>query len=180
MSEVAHHPLMPNARMHLLNALPNLLWTALCAGPVCLFCARRLPVRAVLVFGAASVLLMLLPRQVLQHLELSRNAAIYRRLRVPLLIHFTQDGAWMRRLSGGPLPSLSRERAAMATHIRSTWVRERFHLAGFAFFLLCALTASLQRQWLWCGLLLLLDTGYNLYPIWLQQFLRMRFQRLSR
>jgi hypothetical protein len=34
-----------------------------------------------------------------------------------------------------------------------------------------------QREVGWAVVLILLNIGYNLYPIWLQQYLRVRLQR---
>jgi hypothetical protein len=35
-----------------------------------------------------------------------------------------------------------------------------------------------QREMEWTVVLILLNIGYNLYPIWLQQYLRVRLQQL--
>ena len=48
------------------------------------------------------------------------------------------------------------------------------------FFLLTTGYALARGHVGWAGLLTLLNVGYNLYPIWLQQYLRIRLGRLPR
>lgn len=173
-------PMAHTLRQRLLNALPNVMWTALCAGPLYLFCARHMNGRDCIYLSAAASLLLMLPKSALRRLQLSRNPRVYRSLRVHWLIPFTQDSGWMRRLAGDPPLPLPRQRPCVKKLIADTRLRERFHLALLLFFLLCALTALLQRRFAWAALLMLLNIAYNLYPVWLQQFLRMRFERLLR
>lgn len=173
-------PLAHTSRQRLLNALPNVIWTALCVGPLYLFCARHVPGRDCTYMGGAASLPLVMPKALLRQLQLSRKLRVYRGLRVHWLILFTQDSGWMRRLAGDPPPPLAREHAGVKRLVADTWMRERFHLALLLFFLLCAATALLQRRFGWAALLMLLNIVYNLYPVWLQQFLRMRIERLLR
>lgn len=167
-----------NARRELFNALPNVFWTALLVGPVYLFCSRHLSVRSICWFVLIGVLPLALPKKVLQRLALSPHIELYRRLRVPLLLGLTQDGAWLRRIGGSPGARVRRERDAITRVLRDTFVRERFHWGAFLFCTLCASVAIFEGHQLWFVVLIFINIFYNLYPIWLQQYLRLRLTRL--
>jgi Glycosyl-4,4'-diaponeurosporenoate acyltransferase len=169
-----------SARRHLLNALPNVLWTALFLGPVYVFCARYVSLKYICIFLVAGAVALSLPRSALQRFRLSSNVGAYRRLRVPLLVGITQDAAWIRRLSGHSEARVRSDRKTIARLTSDAWMRERFHLGAFLYCTLCAVVALCQRRLLWFSALLLINTFYNLYPMWVQQYLRIRVARLLR
>jgi hypothetical protein len=94
---------------------------------------------------------------------------------VALLNRLTPNGDFVNRLIRRRYPAYRRvrSRAALAALVRTPY-QERFHLLGFLFFLLASGHAAGRGQAGWCGLLLLLNVGYNVYPMWLQQYLRVR------
>jgi hypothetical protein len=67
-----------------------------------------------------------------------------------------------------------RSRAGLASLLRTTYHMERFHVVLLVFFGLTSLYAAAHGQVGWGVLLTLINVGYNLYPIWLQQYLRVR------
>jgi hypothetical protein len=93
--------------------------------------------------------------------------------------HITQDGGLVNSLLRHQYPQYRRlpSRAAVAGLVRGTYHYERFHWTMLLFFLLVSGYAVTQRQMGWALVLSLLNVGYNLYPIWLQQYLRVRLQR---
>lgn len=93
------------------------------------------------------------------------------------MIQVSQDAAWLRRMSGEREPRARREGSALRRIERDTWMRERFHLGFFVFYCLCSALALLQGRGLWCFVLMVANALYNLYPIWLQQYLRLRVER---
>ena len=169
-----------STRGKLFHAAPSVLWTVVFVCPVYLFCVRHLSPGCVYGFAAAGALAMALPSAALQRLALSSDLAAYRRLRVPLLLRLTQDAAWIRRVSRDLEPRIRRDRKIVAGILRDTWMRERFHLGAFLFTSLCSLAAISHAQPLWFLSLILVNVLYNLYPIWLQQYLRLRLKPLCR
>lgn len=169
-----------NARRQILNTLLSLLWTALFVGPVFLYAWWHVPGKWLYVFGAAGVVGMVLPAAVLQGMQLSAGAGLYRRIGVPLLVKLTQDAPWMRRLSGEETKPMARDRVAVARFVSNTWMRERFQTGLFVFCAACAGFALGRGQWRWFGTMAVANVLYNLYPMWLQQYLRMRVARLIR
>lgn len=159
------------------NAVPSVLWSGLAFGPVVLYCYRYLAQPALWAFVVVSLLAYAWPTAWLRHLQLSRHAALYRRLRVPLLGRFTQQGALVNGLLRRRYPAyrvVLPSRPAVARLLSTTYQQERFHWAGLLFFALLELHAGWAGHWRWVGGLALANIGYNLYPIWLQQYLRVR------
>lgn len=155
------------------------MWTVIFVGPLYAFCAHHVPRTSLFVFFAVATVCIALPKALLQRMALSPTTAVYRRLRVPTLINFTQDAAWLRRISGGQKPRVRRNEIALARLVRDTWTRERFHLALLVFYGLCTVVAFLHAQLVWAATLIVCNASYNLYPIWLQQYLRLRVSRCS-
>ena len=128
--------------------------------------------------AAASLLAYVLPLVGLRRLQLSQGLRIYRRLRVPLVIRFTQDGGSVEASvrDGGVQAAWFRDGKMLKRMIRVTYGRERFHLTLLLFFLFTAGYAAVHGQVVWSLLLCLSNVIYNLYPVWLQQYIRMRLQ----
>ena len=163
------------------NAVPNVLWSGLAFAPVVAFCYQHLPRPWLYGFGAVSLLAYAWPAAWLRRLQLSEGVAAYQRLRVPALNRFTQNGSiingLLRRRYSHYQPLSTR--AALAKLRSTTYQQERFHWAALIFFLLASGYALGLGLVGWAALLTGLNVGYNLYPIWLQQYLRLRLQRLS-
>lgn len=158
------------------NVVPSVLWSVLAFGPVVLYCYRHVAQPVLWAFVGVSLLSYTWPAAWLWHLQLSRHAALYRRLRVPLLGRFAQQGALVNGLLRRRYPTyrVLPGRQAVARLLRTTYQQERFHWAGLLFFILLGLHAGWAGHWRWAGGLALANIGYNLYPIWLQQYLRVR------
>jgi hypothetical protein len=165
-----------SAWRHVLNAAINLLWTGLLLTPVYFYCARYVTLKWLLVFGLASVSPLCVSRAILQRFQLSPEVNGYRRLGVPLLVKLTQDAPWLGRL-GAQGRRVSLDRKVIARVIRETWMRERFHFGMLVFTGCCSGLAFWQMELRWCVTLIIVNTFYNLYPIWLQQYLRLRLIR---
>jgi Glycosyl-4,4'-diaponeurosporenoate acyltransferase len=166
------------AQRYILNALPNILWTAIFIGPVYAYCVREIPPRLLYVFAVAGALPFLVPRSFLQRFQLSPDTGVYRRLQLPLLVKLTQDAPWLHRLGGHPEKRVRRDRGAIVRVISDTWTRERFHFGLLVFCALCAGVALWRTQLMWFTALILINTLYNLYPVWVQQYLRLRVTHL--
>jgi hypothetical protein len=171
----------PPALLALLNAVPNVFWSVLAFVPVGIFCYQHVARLWLYVFVATSLLVYVFPVSLFHHLQLSSKPAFYRRLGVPLVNRVTQNGqivnGLLRRRYPGyrALPS----RAAMVGVLRTTYVQEQFHWAAFLFFLVSALYAALHAHPGWSLLIILINVLYNLYPIWLQQYIRVRLNRFG-
>jgi hypothetical protein len=159
-----------------LNAVPSVVWSVLAFGPVVLYCYRYVAPAGLWAFVGVSLLAYAWPGAWLRRLQLSRHAAVYRQLRVPLVGRFAQGGALVNGLLRRRYPAYRAlpGRQGVARLLRTTYQQERFHWAGLLFFTSLGLHAGWAGQWRWAAGLTLANIGYNLYPIWLQQYLRVR------
>ncbi|NML66101.1 hypothetical protein HHL22_12880 [Hymenobacter sp. RP-2-7] len=164
------------------NAVPNVLWSVLSLVPMVVFCYQHVARPWLYGFVALSLLAYAWPTAWLRHLQLSTRPAVYRKLRVPVLNHFTQHGTFVNRLLRRRYPQYQYLplRANLAKVVRTTYHLEQFHWVMLVYFLLTTGYAVALGYWSWVGVLTLLNVGYNLYPIWLQQYLRLRLRRLPR
>jgi hypothetical protein len=158
------------------NAVPSVLWSVLALVPISVYCYQYLAQPWLYGFLALSLLAYAVPTAWFGHWQLSSRPARYRRLGVALVNRVTQHGDFINRLIRRRYPAYRhvRSRAAVAALVRTTYHQERFHLMGFLFFLFTSGYAAARGQAGWCGLLLLTNVGYNVYPVWLQQYLRVR------
>ncbi|OUJ76098.1 glycosyl-4,4'-diaponeurosporenoate acyltransferase CrtO family protein [Hymenobacter crusticola] len=163
----------------LYNAVPNVLWSALSLVPLCLFCYQHVERPWLYGFLVVSLLGYALPVSRFRHFQLSPRAATYQRLGVPALNRFTQHGDIINELIRRKYPQYRhvRTRAALASFARATYYQEQFHLVMFVFFLLVSGYALVHGYLGWAALLVFLNILYNVYPMWLQQYLRIRLAR---
>ncbi|KUG05840.1 hypothetical protein [Solirubrum puertoriconensis] len=160
------------------NAVPNVLWSVLGFAPVVTFGYGYMERTWLYGLVTLSLLVYLLPIPWLQRLQLSQSAGVYRRLGVHRLNRITQNGTLVNARLRQRFPAFRQVqgRASAARYVRASYHLERFHLVLLVFFLGCTLYAAAHGYWGWALLLLLANIGYNLYPIWLQQYLRLRLR----
>jgi len=156
------------------NAVPSVLWSVLAFGPVVLYCYRYVARPGLWWLVGISLLAYAWPAAWLRHLQLSRRTTPYQQLG-----HFTQQGGLVNWLLRRRYPGYRAlvGRRGVARLLSTTYQQERFHWAGLVFFLVLALHAAWAGRWGWAGSLSVANVGYNLYPIWLQQYLRLRLGR---
>ena len=70
-----------------------------------------------------------------------------------------------------------RYRTRTASLMQRTYIQERFHWAVLLFFLLASLYGIAYGQLGWALLITVINVAFNLYPIWLQQYIRVRLNR---
>ncbi|UOG74906.1 hypothetical protein MTX78_22670 [Hymenobacter tibetensis] len=123
-----------------------------------------------------SLLAYAVPRAWFRYWQLSESSVVYRQLGVPVVNRVAQDGALVNALIRRHYPHYRRvhSRRSVAAVVGNSYHMERFHVAALLFFLFTSGYAAVQSQWGWAAVLAVLNIGYNLYPIWLQQYLRLR------
>jgi hypothetical protein len=173
----------PAALRALLNAVPSVAWSLLGFLPVGVFWFEYL--HRPWLYGSllVSCVAYVLPTAQLRRLELRQGDAFYRRVGVPWANRLVQDGALVNWVLQRRAPGYRRfrSRADALRLLRGTYANERFHWAAFLFSVCSAVYAATKGLWGWSLGLLLVNILYNLYPIWLQQSVRIRLERyLSR
>ncbi len=164
------------ALLALANAVPNVLWSVLGLGPIGVFCYQLMARPWLYGLLGVSLLAYAVPASWFGYWQLSRTPAAYRKLGVAAVNRVTQHGDFVNRLLRRWYPRHRhvRTRAAVAALVRTTYHQERFHLVLFLFFLFISLYAAARGYAGWALLVALTNVGYNLYPMWLQQYIRVR------
>ncbi|OON71112.1 hypothetical protein B0919_03740 [Hymenobacter sp. CRA2] len=162
--------------------MPNVLWSVLGLAPVVVFAYQHMERPWLYGLSALSLLLYLVPAAGLERLRLSAQPAAYRRLGVHRLNRFAQNGELVNRRLRQHFPEFRQVqgRTSAVRRLRASYHLERFHLVLLLFFLLTSLYAAARGYLGWALLILLANVGYNLYPMWLQQYLRARLRAATR
>ncbi|WP_210521510.1 glycosyl-4,4'-diaponeurosporenoate acyltransferase CrtO family protein [Hymenobacter terricola] len=164
------------ALLVLANAVPSVFWSVLGLAPIGVFCYQHMARPWLYGLLAASLPAYLVPVAWFGYWQLSRTPGPYRKAGVALVNRVTQNGDFVNRLIRRRYPRYRhvRTRATVAALVRTTYQQERFHVGAFLFFLLSSVYALAHGQVGWALLLTLTNVGYNVYPVWLQQYIRVR------
>lgn len=179
MTNTPRNPAPSAALLAFCNAVPNVFWSVAGFLPISIFCYQYVARPWLYGLLAASLLVYAVPVAWFRYWQLSSGPARYRRLGVPLVNELTQHGGlvngWLRRRY--PHYRHVRGRASLRALVSTSYQQERFHLALLLFFGFISLYAAAWGYADWALLILATNVGYNLYPIWLQQYLRVRLPR---
>jgi glycosyl-4,4'-diaponeurosporenoate acyltransferase len=179
MPPIKEFALSPRVLSSLYNAATNVFWSLLAFAPVSIFCYRFMERAWLWAFVGASVSAMMVPASMLRYLELSSTVKTYRKLGVHWANRFVQHPTLINDLLRRRYPEYRRmrSRAGRAYLVQTTYVQERFHWAALLFFLLSSLYGIAHGYPGWALLITITNVVYNLYPIWLQQYIRVRLKR---
>jgi hypothetical protein len=161
------------------NAVANLFWSVLNLLPIYIFCYRLVEPLWLYVAGGISIITIFLPRAVLNKLQLGTTAAVYHKLGVHYINQVTQNGTFINKLIRKRFPHykvVDNTRQAVQLHYRKTYMYERFHYLLLCFFTCIIIYALVQQQYSWACLLLLTNILYNVYPVLLQQYVRVKLE----
>lgn len=158
------------------NAVPSVVWSVLALGPLTVFCYQHMARPWLVGLVGLSLLAYAVPRAWFRYWQLSGAPVVYRRLGVSVVNGLAQDGALVNAVVRRRYPHYRRvhSRRSVVALVANSYHMERFHVAALLFFGFASGYAAVQSQWGWAAALTLLNIGYNLYPIWLQQYLRLR------
>lgn len=127
------------------------------------------------VFICLSFIPAFLSRNFFYRIQLSRKTKFYERLGVRFIRKYVQHGDLANRIAG---KNSTIQRAADPEKYLSTiMMYERYHLICFIFFLLTNIVAIIQGHYAVALLIMVSNVVYNVFPILLQQFNRIRVLR---
>ncbi|HEY1007522.1 MAG TPA: hypothetical protein VGD92_10080 [Sphingobacteriaceae bacterium] len=161
----------------ILNQLINLFWTAVCCTPVVLYwsSADRSWLWPLLALSAPGLLISS------RFYRLSRKRRFYESLGVKWVRLWVQDGELIARFTRKKIPDhrIIRNRRAGRNYLRTVTVYERYHFLGFLFFTFSTVHAVCYGRPGMALLLLVCNIIYNIYPLLLQQFNRIRLEKMK-
>ena len=121
----------------LYNMIPNLVWSVINLVPITIYYIH-LPSQTMLyLFLIFSLIPIFLPIKIVDKIQLSSSAKIYKRLGVHLVSKVSQNGEIINRLVKRKYPDhkiVAFNKRSIAGLISQTYMFEKFHLCAFHFF----------------------------------------------
>ncbi len=168
---------------NLYNTIPNLLWSVLCLVPITMFCYQLMQVKSFWMFLAISILSLFLPNTFFDKIQLANTTTIYKKLGVPIVNKFVQNGDIINRRIRKDIPgyrAIILNKLSVKKLIKQTYIFEKFHFMLFVFYTLTTVYALLNQYLAWIFILLFSNLLYNVYPNLLQQYIRVKLKRYER
>jgi hypothetical protein len=168
------------------NMIPNLIWSIVNLTPIFIFCLTRIELKLIYIFLAISAVPLFLKNSFINRLQIGRTTRIYKKLGVHLVNKVSQNGDIINNLLKKKFPQhriLTPGRQSVSRLIDQTYVFEKFHLLLFLFFSFITGYAMYCGYWFWALVILITNIAYNIYPAFLQQYIRLKlalFNRMSR
>lgn len=163
------------------NQVLNFFWTAISFLPV-LWYWSAFRVNAGLFFILAlSMIPAFFPEKWLQKMQISKSRKFYERAGVNFIKKFVQDGDIVHGRANKKARNLvvhNRDKASR--YLKTISMYERYHLVAFDFFFLTSVHALFHGRYLLSFLIFLANIIYNIFPLLLQQYNKMRIHRLIR
>lgn len=164
------------------NLVLNLFWTLLNLVPAVCYFYTYLTTAWLWIIVPVSLLPYFLPAVLFDRLSAGNSRHWYQRLGVHLLLDYVQQGRFINRMIRKRYPTyrVIHNQLTIRRKINQTYMFERFHLGLLLDFFILTGHALTKAYWLWVAVLLLCNFVYNVYPILLQQYIRLRLGQLRR
>lgn len=159
------------------NMIPNLVWTTLFLLPVTIFCYTLINHKTVFILLGISFIPIFFPNSFFDSIQLSRNAAFYKRIGVRYINKFAQNGALLNkylRNKYSKFKLVSTNKSSIKKQYYQTYFFEKFHFSLFIFFAAVTVYALAKSYLLWALILSICNLLYNIYPNLLQQYIRLK------
>lgn len=170
-------------RIAVYNMIPNILWSVIFLSPISVFCYSNMRMKIFFIFLAISILTIFLPKNILIFFQLGKTASLYKKAGVAYINKFTQNGDIINRILRKKYPGYSiiaKENFSTNKILQQTYMFEKFHFILFSFFILTAAYAVFQQFYWWAFFITITNVIYNIYPILLQQYIRIRLSSLKK
>jgi len=164
-----------------INQFINFFWTILCFIPVLIYWFGNYSYW-LYVFILFSLIIALLPGSIFRHFQLSSNRKFYERLGVKFIQQFVQNGTLINRTirKNNPDYKLIKDRAQAQQYLNTINMYERYHVLCFVFFTLTFIHALISQRYIIAVLVLVANIIYNVCPILIQQYNKLRVMRILR
>ena len=151
----------------MINQIINMGWTIFGFSPVCYFWFLQGVDWSFYVLLVLSLGACLLPESILRYLDISKDLRVYRRLGIKSVRRFVQDGNFQ-----------SGKKTGIRDYLKNIRMFERYHFCCLIFFQVSSVIACYHEQYLLSFSIFICNIIYNVYPILLQQYNRMRIMKL--
>ena len=148
--------------------------------PIIAFWLAEGPTLVLYFLIAVSLTILFLPDNYYERLQLSNDISYYESLGIRFFRWFTQDGDLVTQILSKAQGNYGRfqSRKNLSKVYNQIVGYERYHLTCFAFFLLTSVYATLLTNFAIALLIVLSNVVYNIIPLLLQQYNKLRLRRL--
>jgi len=158
----------------------NLFWTALSFYPVILLWFRLGMNNWFYLMLGASLIVVFLPRKILDRFQLSDKARQYEKWGVRIIRKMVQGGDWARAAGVTQHKKMVNNASQARQYLNTIAMYERFHWFCLVFFLLSSIYGFLLGNTSLAIWVMTANLLYNGCPILLQQYNRLRIQKMLR
>lgn len=162
----------------MINSLVNLFWTIIGFLPVIYLWYTQWNTVVFVISLAISLLLAMLP---IRFFKIGLSRQNLEKIGVRLVGYVVQNGKLIKRLA--PKKGKS-NKFVYVTELeifnRRSVMYERFHISCFFFFLISMFMALIAQRFLLSAFLLIANILYNILPVLLQQYYRLRVQDIQK
>ncbi len=165
-----------NTRLHVLNSIVNVFWTGLCCAPVVLFWIDNYEPISFFLLLSFSCVFLFFPVSLFNAPQISKSKSFYEKLGVRHALLFTQDGKIINNLVKRTNPNykaVSSKTDLLRLH-KKMMAYEKYHLMCCVFFFCTFIWAILHSEYTAAALMFLANVAYNIYPLLIQQYNRLR------
>jgi Glycosyl-4,4'-diaponeurosporenoate acyltransferase len=161
--------------------IPNLLWSLVGLVPVGYFCYTLMPPKLVYIFLGLSLSGYALPSSFYNNIQI-KNLNFLKKTGVGIAQKFAQNGDIINRLIRNKFPGYKTlyNRKSIESQYKKTYFFEKFHFVMLLFFLFTTIFALVRSYYLWALIITITNIIYNIYPILLQHYTRLRIELLLR
>jgi len=165
-----------------LNQFINFVWTALCFAPVLCYWIEVYSGQLPYFFVAVSVIFGFLPAGFFQSIQLSQSSGFYEKAGVRWVRKFVQNGDFVKRITRKEEKEqrVIKDRKAIEKYLRTIAMYERYHFVCLVFFLLTTSHSAFHNAFIYSAVIFACNLFYNILPILLQQYNRVRILKMRR
>lgn len=172
-----HHKIQQMRKGEILNQIINFTWSILCITPVFWFWFQMgVNNMYFYAFIGISCVMGLLPQRVIDSFQFSSKTNFYKRLGVRFIKKFVQNGDLVASLNKNK--PLHKTKNQYSNYLKTVEMYERYHIIALIFFTLTMIYALLNNQTTLSIIILISNILYNLCPILLQQYNKLRINKL--
>ncbi|WP_423148992.1 hypothetical protein [Rubrolithibacter danxiaensis] len=162
------------------NQIPVIFWSLLNLIPLGYFCYGYMDLKILYVLLTISILSGFLPHSFFKALQLGKSSTVYNRIGIRIVKKYTQDGDLVNKFVRRKFPEYKvlDSRESLRKPYNKTYFYEKVHFIMFLFFLFASVYALVKGLYVWALLLTVNNLIFNIYPIFLQQYNRIRVNRI--
>jgi hypothetical protein len=160
--------------------IPNMIWSLAGLLPVNIFCYRLTWFCLMLSASAAT---LFLPRTFFLFPQSGINPSFYKKAGIGYIKKFTQNGELINGILRKKYPAhkiVTHSPLSLQKLYRQTFMFEKFHFLLFFLFPLSTARAPYGHFYGWAFVPALTNGICNVYPVFLQQYIRMRLPRFQK